>query len=375
MLKQDKRTLYRPNNNYIQNIMDIHFDPKFGTPYWLEREKRLGVNVRNMVKDLEDFRHFFSFKSLEEQIVYEKDLRKIPLENFIPLKIREDKTRKIWYSQTGGTTGLPKHGCWDSEYWKKVLDFSNEFLDLHQVPYNTNWLFMGPMGPHTTGRLVVDIAENRGGGCFTIDLDPRFVKIAQKEKDLGNASERYIQHIWQQAETILKYQNIEVLFATSRLLEMASEYVDLNLFKNIKAIVHAGTSLNAQTNQLIREDLFPNVQLIGMYGTSTTGISYQSTDLPSRPYEVVYIPSNPFIHIEIVDEKGKLVNYEELGNLSTYRFTEDYLIPGFWERDKGIRIAPEGQLADYYSWDWIGSVYSPMFSKNEEGDFEVEGVY
>lgn len=374
MLKQITQTLHKPNNDYIQQIIDIHLDSKFGTPYWLQREKDLRVNVKKEVKSLDDFRNVFAFKTKKEQTKYENDLRKISLDNFIPLKIRQDKTRRIWFSQTGGTTGLPKHGCWDNKYWKQVLDFTDEFLDIHQVPYGGNWLFMGPMGPHTTGRLVVTIAENRGGGCFTIDLDPRFVKIAQKENGLGNTSERYIQHIWDQAVSILKYQKVEVLFATSRLLEMAPEYIDLDLFKNVKAIVHAGTSLNAETNQLIREELFPNSRLIGMYGTSTTGISYQSLDLLSRPYEVVYIPSNPFIHIEVVDENGDLVNYGESGHLSTYRFTEDYLIPGFWERDKGVRILPEGSLADRYPWDWVGNIYSPVFT-NMGGNQEVEGVY
>jgi thienamycin biosynthesis protein ThnN len=356
--------------DYIKHILDLHFHPEYGTPYWLARQKSLPYKDVKAVRDWESFKKIVGFQDQRDQTKFEHDTRVLPLQNFIPKSVLEDRTRSIWASQTGGTTGIPKHGAWDSEYWKNVLEFSDWFLDLHGVPREANWLFMGPMGPHTTGRLIVSIAENRGGQCFSIDLDPRFVKIAVNEK-LDQSLERYIQHIWEQTENILRYQNIDVIFATSRLLEMAPEYIDLSLFTGLKGIIHAGTPLDLQSNELLQSQVFPGVPLVGMYGTSTTGISYQSTSLPGQPYRIVYVPSRPYIILDVVDDKGVTVAYEEEGILATYRLTEDYLIPGFWERDKGMRVKPAGELADLFPWDWVGEIYSYY----TRADKKLDGVY
>jgi thienamycin biosynthesis protein ThnN len=250
------------------------------------------------------------------------------------------------------------------------LEFTDEFLDLHGVPRNENWLFLGPTGPHTTGRLVIAIAEHRGGRCFSIDLDPRIIKVFGTE-GMWDAYERYIRHIWEQAEAIIRYQNVGVMFCTSRLLELLPERVDIALFRNIKAIVHAGTTMERDTSRLLQEEIFPGIPIVGIYGTSTTGISFQKTPEPADEYRVIYIPSSPYIVLEIVDDAGQVVEYEAEGHVATWRLTEDSLIPGFWERDRALRIRPYGQLAARYPWDWIGEVYSPEF--RVEG--KVEGVY
>lgn len=355
---------------YIRHILEFHFHPEYGTPYWIERQKRLKYKDVTAVKDWHSFKEIVGFQDAEDQRKFENDTRRLSLEKFIPKSVLEDSSRKIWASQTGGTTGIPKHGCWDSEYWANVMDFTDEFLDVFGVPYKANWLFLGPMGPHTTGRLVVDIAQGRGGLCYSIDLDPRFVKIAVNEK-MNETLDRYLKHIWEQTESILKYQKVEVLFATSRLLEMAPEYIDMELFKGLKGIVHAGTPLDSDTNELLQTELFPDIPIIGMYGTSTTGISYQAKGMIHKPYRVVYVPSSPYIILEVVNADGDIVPYESEGFLATYRLTEDYLIPGFWERDKGIRVKPEGFLSAKYPWDWVGEIYS-YYTRTDK---KLDGVY
>ena len=205
-------TLQELDITYLQHILDIHFHPDLGTPYWIERQKQLTYKNVNEVKDWQSFKEIIGFQNAEDQRKFENATRRLSLEQFIPKAVLQDKKRTIWASQTGGTTGTPKHGCWDSVYWKNVMNFTDEFLDTFEVPHNANWLFLGPMGPHTTGRLVVDIAQGRGGLCYSIDLDPRFVKIAVNEK-MDKALERYLKHIWEQTENVLKYQKVEVLFA------------------------------------------------------------------------------------------------------------------------------------------------------------------
>ncbi len=363
------QSLSKVDSSYIKKIMGTHFHPETGTAYWLARDRKLNVNALGRVKNFEDFQTHVGFQNAEERQQFEKDTRYKPLEEFIPKSILKSQ-RTIWASQTGGTTGSPKHGNWDSFYWEKILQFSDEFLDLHGVPRSVNWLFIGPTGPHTTGRLIISIAENRGGLCYTIDLDPRIVKI-YGNLGMSDAYSTYIKHIWDQVESIIRYQNISVMFCTSRLLEMLREHLDSSLFRNIKAIAHAGTAMERQTNFLLKTEVFPAAPVVGIYGTSTTGISYQKPPEVEDDYRVIYIPSSPYIVLQIVDDEGRLVNYGEEGNVVTYRLTEDSLIPGFWERDRAIRVKPFGSWAETYPWDWISDIYSPEFTV--EGN--IEGVY
>lgn len=361
--------LHYPDGNFVQHIIETHLHPEHGAPYWLRRDQALRADAFHRVHSFTDLKRYVGFRNHEDQRRFENDTRFLPLETFIPEKVLRDG-RTFWASQTGGTTGPPKHGSWDSRYWQCVLELSDEFLDSHGLPRDVNWLFMGPTGPHTTGRLVTSIAENRGGRCFTIDLDPRIVKIFDKE-GMHAASTRYVRHLWEQIEPIIRYQNIKVFFCTSRLLEMLPAYLDLELFKGLRGIVHAGTTMGPDTQRILAEELFPHTPIVGMYGTSTTGISYQKLSEDTDSYRVVYIPSSPHIVLEIVGEDGQLVEYGQEGNVATYRLTEDYLIPGFWERDRATRVKPYGAWADRYPWDWIGDPFSPQFTV--EG--QVEGVY
>jgi thienamycin biosynthesis protein ThnN len=361
--------LYLPDGDYVRQIVGQHLDPLAGTPYWLEEDRRRGANSLQNVCDFDTFKRFLGFEDSQAQRRFEEGTRFRPVESFIP-RSRWHNGHWTWVSQTGGTTGPPKHGCWDASYWDKVMELSDEFLDLHGVPRDCNWLFIGPTGPHTTGRLVINLAERRGGRCFSIDLDPRIVKIFGEE-GMSDAQDRYLRHIWDQVKPIIQYQEVAVLFATSRLLEMLPLRLDVRLFRGIRAVVHAGTTMDRDCYRLLQQEVFPDIPIVGIYGTSTTGISFQKVAEEEDDFRVVYIPSSPYIVLEIVSDDGELVGYGEEGHVATYRLTEDYLIPGFWERDRGKRIRPYGQLAQVYPWDWVSDIYSPQFTV--EG--RVEGVY
>lgn len=361
--------LFFPTDDYIQRIVRSHFDPELGTPYWIRRDSRLRSDALHQVKSFVAFKRIVGFKDDGERTQFEHDTRFLPLEDFIPLSVLRSR-RFIWASQTGGTTGAPKHGNWDSVYWRDILAFSDEFLDLYLVPRYVNWLFIGPMGPHTTGRLVVSLAEHRGGRCFSIDLDPRIVKIFGAEQNY-EARDRYLQHIWDQVESIIRYQRISVVFSTSRLLEMLPEYLDPKLFESVGTFIHAGTSISSESYRALRVDVFRWATIFGLYGTSTTGISYQKPLEDSGDSYVIYIPSAPYVVLDVVDDDGQVVPFGQEGHVVVYRLTEDSIIPGFWERDRAIRIKPYGVLGERFPWTWIGDPFSPEFTV--EG--KVEGVY
>src|SRR5260370_544452 len=131
------------------------------------------------------------------------------------------------------------------------------------VPRNCNVLSVGPRGPHTTGGLVISIGEPRGGRCFSIVLAPRIVKIFGTE-NMRDAYDRYIRHIFDQAKAIVQHQKIGVMFCTSRLLDLLPEHLDTQLFSGLKAIVHAGTTMEPDVNRILQEQYFPGIPIVGI---------------------------------------------------------------------------------------------------------------
>ena len=47
---------------HVREIVDWHFDPKTGTPFWLERVKKLGFDPRKEVKGFDDLKIFGLFE-------------------------------------------------------------------------------------------------------------------------------------------------------------------------------------------------------------------------------------------------------------------------------------------------------------------------
>ena len=161
------------------------------------------------------------------------------------------------------------------------------------------------------------------------------------------------------------------MFCTSRLLEMLPEYLDPGLFSNLGAIVHAGTTMDPESHRILRESVFPGIPVVGLYGTSTTSISWQKPFEAEDEHRVVYIPSSPYVQLDVVDEAGLDVAYGDEGQVRVYRFTDDQLIPGFLERDRARRVEPYGIAAGQFPWPWLGDPYSPEFTVLGR----VEGVY
>lgn len=360
---------FKLNDEYLRHILNIHFDKEKGTPYWLEKAQEKQVDVLRDINTFDDFKAVFGFKTRDEMFKYENDLRTRRLEDFIPKQVKQDSPW-IWASETGGTTGIAKRGTWGSQYWRNILAFSDEFLDLHKVPMGENWLFIGPTGPHTTGRLMISIAEHRDGMIYCIDMDPRIVRLYLADND-DIAVERYIRHLWEQVVPIIKYQDIGVLFCTASLLELLPQYINVSLFDKVKAVTHAGLSMSKDTYKYLIEDIFPGKPVVGIYGTSVSGISFQKPYEKEDNYKTVYIPSQPYISLEVINEDGTLVDYDNQGDVRCFRFTEDSIIPGFIERDKGVRIRPYGKFAEKYNWDWICDIHSPVSLSGQK----MEGVY
>ena len=78
---------------------------------------------------------------------------------------------------------------------------------------------LGPSGPRRLRLAVEHLAQHRGGICFCVDLDPRWV-IKLIQKGWSEHLQAYKDHVIDQAVTILNAgHDIRCMFTTPKLLE------------------------------------------------------------------------------------------------------------------------------------------------------------
>ena len=86
-------------------------------------------------------------------------------------------------------------------------------------PKGANWLMLGPSGPRRLRLAVEHLCQHRGGICFCVDLDPRWV-VKLIKKGWMEHLKAYKEHVIDQALTILKAgHDIKCMFTTPKLLE------------------------------------------------------------------------------------------------------------------------------------------------------------
>ncbi|GHO47815.1 phenazine antibiotic biosynthesis protein [Ktedonospora formicarum] len=345
---------------FLSAAMEWHFNPETGSAYWLERAKSLPFDPRKDIKRFEDLARF-------PNIVDE--LRNVRAEDLIPRGYGAHPD-VAGVPESGGTTGVPKRVVILRDWASKMGTWMDTRLDAHGFPRNVNWLALLPRGPHMVGAFAKLQANTRGGLSFTIDMDPRWVKklIAAGKSDEARA---YVDHLIEQASFLLHSQDIGALTTTPPLLERIAQHDDLVelINRKVKGILWAGAHMDFDTRHLFRTEIFPNVKLVGVYGSTMIlgGVPERpglSDDDPS-----IYDPPSPFITFSIIDPDSRQpVDYGQRGQVVMNHISKNMLLPNNLERDMALRIEPpEGQVGDS-----VADV-SPVARFGNE--VVIEGVY
>jgi hypothetical protein len=324
---------------HLRRMVQWHFDPATGSAFWLDRVPDLGFDPLTDVRELADLRRF---PDLSEE------LRTVDVARLIP---RGKADRPFAVYESGGTLGRPKRVIEHSSRLANVR-WVSEVLRGHGFPDQGNWLHVGPTGPHIVGRSVRLLAEHRRSLCFTIDLDPRWVKrlIATERPDLAA---EYVEHVLDQVEQIVADQDVAVLFITPPVLEalVARPALYQRLAGTVRALIWSGTSISATSLKLIEEEFFPDAAVVGLYGNSLMGIAPQRTRRPADEHRCVFRPYWPNAQVEVLDpETGREVAYGERGRVLVHLLSEDMFLPNVAERDTAVRLRPQDadgvELAD-----------------------------
>jgi phenylacetate-coenzyme A ligase PaaK-like adenylate-forming protein len=347
-------------DEFVSAAMDWHFSPQTGSPFWLERARSLEFDPRRDVKRFEDLRLFPNVTD---------ELRDVRAEDLIP-RGYGPRPEVVGVFESGGTTGSPKRVVFLRDWWDQIVGRLVAKLDEREVPRNANWLALAPSGPHMVGALARAQVAATGGIALAIDMDPRWVKRLIAE---GRASEAeaYAEHLVEQAAFVLGTQDIGGLMCTPPLLERLARREDLTDLVRLKvqAIQWTGAHMDADTRFLYRTEVFPDIDLGGLYGsTMILGVAQERLGLGDDDPCVFDAPS-PYITFSVVDsETREAVAYGQRGQVVMHHVSKSFLLPNNLERDMATRIEPpEGQVGD--------SVADVTPVPRFEGQETVEGVY
>jgi phenylacetate-coenzyme A ligase PaaK-like adenylate-forming protein len=340
----------------LREIIQWHFSPETGCPFWLNWAAKAGWDPRAEIHTSADLIKFPHFQ--------DEWLRDLQPEVWVP-KAYAGRPFNIF--ETGGTTGMPKQRIGWEDYKTDYSEFSEKISDEH-FPRNHFWLMMGPTGPRRLRLAIEHLANVRGSACYFIDLDPRWVKklITNKQFDQAKA---YMDHVVDQAATILKHRKVSGLFTTPKLLEALAERVDI-WDAGIRGVFCGGTTMLPQYVRFIVEEVLENrIGFYPTYGNTLMGLAASVPLTPADQYSITYYAPQPRAILRVVEPENteKTVEYDAWGRVELTTLTREFFMPRFLERDEAIRRKPRAQ----YAWDGVAEV-RPFGAMQKT---IVEGVY
>ena len=323
---------------HVREIVKWHFSPKTGSPFWLEFAENLDFDPRKEIGGYADLKLLGHFQ--------DEWLRGGPVRRWVPKAYANEP---IYVFETGGSTGVPKSRISVRDFHIDYELFSETLSD-EGFPLGSDWLMLGPTGPRRLRLAVEHLAQHRGGICFHVDLDPRWVnQLVRYGKN--EELDAYKNHVIGQALNVLRaHENVQCLFTTPKLLEALCEKISLPKI-GIKGIFCGGTEMDAQFHRFAREELVPGIDFIPTYGNTLMGLAACKPFDPADNYAIIYYPPHPRAVIELVKPENpeELVDYGETGRVMLTTLTKEFFMPRFLERDEAERAKPIPQ----YPWDGV----------------------
>lgn len=329
-----------------------HFHESTGSPFWLEKKSELNFDPLKEVKCYDDLKKFPLFE--------DEWLRGGPISRWVP---KGHAGKPVYVFETGGTTGIPKSRMVINDFRTDYELFSDTLPDEH-FPKGSNWLMLGPSGPRRLRLAVEHLCQYRGGICFCIDLDPRWV-VKLIKKGWMEHLEEYKKHCVDQAITVLTAgHDIKCMFATPKLLDslcLELEERGTSLKEvGITGIFSGGTEFTPQWTRYCVEELFggppeeSGIYMTPTYGNTLMGLACSKPITAEEGYKISYYAPQPRAVTEVVsfDDPNSVVGYGETGRVKLTTLTDEFFVPGFLERDEGEREKP----FDKYPWDGVSGV-------------------
>lgn len=332
---------------HVRDMIAWHFDPEKGTPFWLDKVKELGFDPRKEVRNFDDLKKFGLFE--------DHWLRGGPVRRWIPKALH---SKPIYVFETGGTTGIPKSRVVVDDFRIDYEMFSDTLPDKY-FPKGSNWLMLGPSGPRRLRLAVEHLCQHRGGICFCVDLDPRWV-IKLIKKGWMEHLKAYQEHVIDQALTVLSAKHdIKCMFTTPKLLDALANRLEKDgssiAKTGITGIFCGGTEMTSQWIRFAIEELLGSgIYIAPTYGNTLMGLAAAEMPTPDQDYKIAYYAPQPRAVAQVVDfdDPNKMVEVGQTGRVMLTTLTRELFIPRFLERDEGEREPPSAK----YPWDGVSGV-------------------
>ena len=255
---------------HVREIVAWHFDPSTGCPFWLDYAASSdGTRARRSRASAISRASAFSRTNGCAAGRCSAGCRK------------GCAGKPVFVFETGGTTGMPKTRVAFDDF-RIDYELFSDTLPEQYFPKGANWLMLGPSGPRRLRLSVEHLAQYRGGICFCVDLDPRWV-IKLIKKGWSEHLEAYKAHVIDQAVTILQAgHDIKCLFTTPKLLEALAlrlESMGTTIRKaGITGIFSGGTEFTPQWNRFAHEELLDGAYMTPTYGNTLMGLAASAPD-------------------------------------------------------------------------------------------------
>ena len=323
----------------LEHIVRLHFNRDSGAPYWLDKQRELGIDVGKDIHCVEDLS---ILGPMDEEALATR-----PIEDFIPRILLEDADYVL--AETAGTLGRPKFAVHRTDEFRSA--FVTPFVRAAKraaFPTRCRWPFVGPAGPHVIGRAARSCAKALDAGdVFTVDFDPRWAK---KLLAGSFAARRYLEHIEAQALRVLAVQSIGVLFSTPAVLSSLAQKIDEAKRLDIKGIHLGGMCAGAEFVDGMN-DFFPNATVLSGYGNTLFGMMPQLRYDRQTGFD--YFPHGHRLVVRTIPaaspgetaDINSCVEYGQRGQLLINRLDELQFIANLLERDTVIRLEPNPDAA------------------------------
>ncbi len=342
----------RQLDQHTVEIVQWHFHESTGCPFWLQKKSELKFDPLTEIRCFDDLKKFPAFE--------DDWLRGGPVRRWVP---KAYENSPIYVFETGGTTGIPKSRIVIDDFRTDYEMFSHTLPDRY-FPKGSNWLMLGPSGPRRLRLAVEHLCQYRGGICFCIDLDPRWV-VKLIKKNWMEHLEEYKKHCIDQAVTILTAgHDIKCMFATPKLLEALADGLEdqgTSLPEiGVTGVFSGGTEFTPQWTRFCVEEYFggppeeSGIYMTPTYGNTLMGLACSRPLSADDGYKITYYAPQPRAVIEVVDfdRLDDVVGYGQTGRVKLTTLTKEFFVPGFLERDEGEREPP----FERYPWDGISGV-------------------
>jgi len=341
---------------YLQTALAWHFGPATGSPFWLDIAPTLDFDP---ISDIRTYADLSRFPNVLNR------LRDVTVEDLIPRGYGTPAPIPRVF-ESGGTTGAPKRTAQLPDWVEQNTRWQIEDFTTGGFVTGAGLLCLVPSGPHGVGFFDQQVSRRLGSTCYTIDLDPRWVKKLTA-RAAGTEVSGYIEHVLAQARFILSTQRVANLHTTPPLLEAIARddrLVDL-VNDRIRYILLSGAHIDPDTHDLLCA-IFPAATITAAFG-STMILSQAITRVVEDVF--VFDPRSPYVVFWVVDPHTRAqVQIGERGQVVMNHISKGMFVPNNLERDTAIRMAgPAGQIGDSLADIAPVAIF--------EGETVIEGVY